>query len=254
MEVLKYLYTAKLLLRKHIVLRYNRTYLGLFWAILNPLFSLSVMVLVFSTIFGADPKEFALFLFSGIIPWFLFSSVVTSCSGVLYENEGLIKKIYLPKIIFPFSTSITVLIDSLLLLISLIILSIILNGNLTMALLFVPISYLLLLLFSIGVGLTCSILATKYRDMMHIVPIILQAGFFLSPIIYDESRINNNLLNFIFEINPLTPYIKLFREPLYVGIIPETSTILYTFLLSSIIFISGLIFFQKNYKKIVYIL
>lgn len=254
MEVLKYLYTAKLLLRKHVVLRYNRTYLGLFWAILNPLFSLSVMVLVFSTIFGADPKEFALFLFSGIIPWFLFSSVVTSCSGVLYENEGLIKKIYLPKIIFPFSTSITVLIDSFLLLISLIILSMILNGNLTTALLFVPISYLLLLLFSIGIGLTCSILATKYRDMMHIVPIILQAGFFLSPVIYDESRINNNLLNFIFEINPLTSYIKLFREPLYVGVIPETSTILYSVLLSSILFIGGLIFFQRNYKKIVYIL
>lgn len=254
MEILKYSYTARLLLKKHFILRYNRTYLGLFWAILNPLFSLSVMVLVFSTIFGVDPKVFALFLFSGIIPWFLFSTTVTSCSATLYENEGLIKKIYLPKIIFPFSATISVVLDSLLLLISLMVLTIILDGKITLAILILPISYILLFFFSIGVGLASSILTTKYKDFMHIIPIILQAGFFLSPIIYDQSRIDNKLLNLIFEINPLTIYIDLFRTPLYIGNFPELTTILYAVLLSSISFVGGLIFFNQNNKKVVYVL
>ena len=89
---------------------------------------------------------------------------------------------------------------------------------------------------------------------MHIIPIILQAGFFLSPIIYDQSRIDNKLLNLIFEINPLTIYIDLFRTPLYIGNFPELTTILYAVLLSSISFVGGLIFFNQNNKKVVYVL
>jgi ABC-type polysaccharide/polyol phosphate export permease len=102
------------LIAQQLILRYRRTLLGYLWTLINPLLMMSVMAVVFSTLFKADLKTFAVFLFAGMIPWNFFSSVVTQSGTAFINNESLIKKIYLPKAIFPLSIAFALLVDSLL--------------------------------------------------------------------------------------------------------------------------------------------
>lgn len=89
------------LIFQQLILRYRRTALGYLWTLINPLLMMSIMAMVFSTLFKADLKSFAVFLFAGMIPWNFFSAVITQSGASFINNEGLIKKIYLPKVIFP---------------------------------------------------------------------------------------------------------------------------------------------------------
>ena len=92
------------LVRQQLILRYRRTVLGYLWTLINPLLMMSVMAMVFATIFKEDVKVFAVFLFAGMIPWNCFNSIVVQSSGSFINNEGLIKKIYLPRELFPVSS------------------------------------------------------------------------------------------------------------------------------------------------------
>lgn len=132
------------LVAQQLILRYRRTALGYLWTLINPLLMMSVMAVVFSNLFKTDLKSFAVFLFAGMIPWNFFSSTVTqSCSSYI-NNEGLIKKVYLPKLIFPLSVAISLLIDSLLSFFALFIIIIALDGTFSWSLLMLPIGFALI--------------------------------------------------------------------------------------------------------------
>ncbi|MFZ3036586.1 MAG: hypothetical protein WA112_04800 [Rugosibacter sp.] len=109
---------------------YRRTVLGYLWTLINPLLMMSVMALVFATLFKADLKTFAVFLFAGMIPWNFFNSVVTQSGMSFINNEGLIKKIYLPKAIFPLSIAFALLIDSVLSFLALFVIILAIGGSL----------------------------------------------------------------------------------------------------------------------------
>jgi ABC-type polysaccharide/polyol phosphate export permease len=93
------------LVMQQLILRYRRTALGYLWTLINPLLMMSVTAIVFAFLFKIDLKTYTVFLFAGMIPWYCFSSIVTRSGGSIINNEGLIKKIYLPKIIFPLGVS-----------------------------------------------------------------------------------------------------------------------------------------------------
>ena len=132
----------------------------------------------FSSLFKSDLKTFAVFLFGGMIPWTYFSSVVAQSSSSLINNEGMIKKVYIPKGIFPLSIALGLLIDSLFSFVALFFIILAVGGTLSLGLLFLPVSFLLLFLFSFGVGLILSIATVFFRDFQHITTIALQGLFF----------------------------------------------------------------------------
>ena len=144
------------LVSQQLILRYRRTALGYLWTLINPLLMMSVMALVFATLFKQDLKTFTIFLFAGMIPWNFFSSVVTQSGTSFINNEALIKKIYLPKIIFPLSIACALLIDGALSFLALFAIILIIGGSLSWAVLFIPVAYLLLFFFALGVGLIMS--------------------------------------------------------------------------------------------------
>ena len=127
------------LVRQQLILRYRRTAVGYLWTLVNPLLMMSVMAFVFSSLFKSDLKDFAIFLFAGMIPWGLFNSVSTQSAGAYINNEGLIKKIYLPKIIFPMSIAIALLIDSVVSFFALLLIIIAIGGSISWSLLFLVI-------------------------------------------------------------------------------------------------------------------
>ena len=250
--VIKYHYLTYLLLRKQMVLRYRMSIGGFIWTLLNPLFSMIVLVGVFSTIFGQDIKTFAVFIFSGIIPWNFFSSSMGQSTSVLIDNEQLIKKIYIPKIIYIISLLLGMLLDAIIVFICFYSLLLFIGSGLSFSLLSLIPAYLALFFFIFGLSLILSVFTVYVRDLTHIVPVALQAGFFLSPVLFDQSRIDHPILTFIFNINPLSYYIDLFRSPILYGNISYLNTWIICIFLSTVSMVIGLLIFNKFNKKIIF--
>lgn len=239
------------LIAQQLILRYRRTVLGYLWTLINPLLMMSVMAVVFSTLFKADLKTFAVFLFAGMIPWNFFSSVVTQSGAAFINNEGLIKKIYLPKAIFPLSIACALLIDSLLSFIALFVIILALGGTLSWSLLFLPISFLLLFLFAMGFGLLMSIATVFFRDLQYVIAIAMQGLFFLTPVLYKHDALVGKVA-WLVGLNPVTPFIALFRVPLIEATLPSGQVLLQVTTISVVTMAVGLFVFLRNEKKIVF--
>lgn len=239
------------LVRQQLILRYRRTVLGYLWTLINPLLMMSVMVLVFSSLFKADLKTFAVFLFAGMIPWNFFSSVVTQSGASFINNEGLIKKIYLPKIIFPLSIAIALLVDSLLSFVALFVIIFAIGGVMSSAILFLPIAFILLFVFAMGVGLVMAVATVFFRDLQYVMVIAMQGIFFLTPILYKTDAIAGKVA-WLVMINPVVPFIDLFRYPLYFSHLPPWSTLMQAVSISFFFFAIGMIIFLRQEKNIVF--
>lgn len=239
------------LIAQQLILRYRRTVLGYLWTLINPLLMMSVMAVVFSALFKADLKTFAVFLFAGMIPWNFFSSVVTQSGAAFINNEGLIKKIYLPKAIFPLSIACALLIDSLLSFIALFVIILALGGTLSWSLLFLPISFLLLFLFAMGFGLLMSIVTVFFRDLQYVIAIAMQGLFFLTPVLYKHDALMGKVA-WLVGLNPVTPFIALFRVPLIEATLPSGQVLLQVTTISVVTMAVGLFVFLRNEKKIVF--
>jgi len=239
------------LVAQQLILRYRRTALGYVWTLINPLLMMSVMAVVFSALFKADLRTFAVFLFAGMIPWNFFSSVVSQSGTAYINNEGLIKKIYLPKAIFPLSIAFALLIDSVLSFLALFAIILALSGSLSWHVLFIPVAFLLLFLFALGLGLVMSVATVFFRDLQHVILIAMQGLFFLTPILYKHSALAGKV-GWLVGLNPVTPYIELFRAPLTDGRLPSGSVILQTVIISAVALAVGLFVFLRQEKKIVF--
>lgn len=239
------------LVSQQLTLRYRRTTLGFLWTLINPLLMMSVMAVVFSTLLKADLRAFTIFLFAGMIPWNFFSSVVSQSSAAYISNEGLIKKIYLPKLIFPISIALALLIDALLSFFILFIIILILGGTLSWQLLFLPISFSLLFIFSLGIGMIMSIATVFFRDLQYLIVIALQGLFFLTPIFYKNDELTGKLAVLV-SLNPVIPFVTLFRAPLIEAALPSSSILLQAVCISFVAISIGLFIFFRQQKKIVF--
>lgn len=244
-EVLRQLVT------QHLVLRYRRTTLGYFWTLINPLVMMSIMAVVFSTLFQQDLKTFTVFLFAGMIPWNFFNATVTQSAGSFINNEGLIKKIYLPKALFPISLSVALLIDSALSFVALLLIIVLLGVSFSWAMLFIPVAYILLYFFTLGAGLIMSVATVFFRDLQHVILIVMQALFFLTPIFYRPESLAGKA-QWLMAFNPVVPFIDLFRSPLLNGSLPGANTLMLAAGFSISVFSLGLIVFLWQEKNIVF--
>jgi len=250
-EIKTYHYSLQQLVRQQLILRYRRTVFGYLWTLLNPILMMSVTAVVFSALFKVDLKTFAIFLFAGMIPWNCFSSMVTQSATSFISNEGLIKKIYLPKLLFPLSICFSVLIDSLLSFVALLIIILVVGGQVSWALLFIPVAFILLFLFSFGIALVISVSTVFFRDLQYVIGVSMQALFFLSPVLYKSSALAGKVA-WIVKINPIAAYIELFRAPLDLATMPDPSIIISATIMGFTSLIIGLVFFIKQEQKIVF--
>lgn len=239
------------LVSQQLILRYRRTALGYLWTLINPLLMMSIMALVFATLFKADLKTFTVFLFAGMIPWNFFSAVVTQSSASFINNESLIKKIYLPKIVFPLSITFALLIDSALSFFALFVIILMLGGSLSWAVLFIPVAYLMLFFFALGIGLIMSVATVFFRDLQHVILIAMQALFFLTPILYKPDSLIGKAA-WLVSLNPVVPFIELFRAPLFQASLPSSSVIFKAMIFTLFAMAIGLSVFLRQEKKIVF--
>lgn len=250
-ELRKFSYVLQQLVRQQLILRYRRTALGYLWTLINPLLMMSVTAVVFSALFKLELKTYAVFLFAGMIPWNCFNSSVVQSGSAFINNEGLIKKIYLPKSLFPLSVSLGVLIDSILSFFSLFLIIIAIGGKLSWALLFIPIAFALLFIFTLGIALIFAVATVFFRDLQYIVTVAMQALFFLTPVMYNKDMLGGKVA-WLVSLNPVVPFIELFRAPLNAAVLPSISTITQATLIAVASAVVGFSVFILKEKKIVF--
>lgn len=239
------------LVRQQITLRYRRTFFGYLWTLFNPLLMMSVTAVVFSAVFKMDLKTYAVFLFSGVIAFNLFGTIVTQCGQSLVGNEQLIKKIYIPKLFFPLAVSITLLIDSLLMFASLFFIILMIGGNISVSLVGLFPAYIFLYLFALGIGLITSVVSVYFRDLLHIITILMQALVFLSPVYYKPDNLGGKV-KWLIEINPLTQFIELFRSPIYSATFPAIEFYFQAAIYATLSLSAGIWFFNKHEQRVTF--
>ena len=239
------------LVSQQMVLRYRRTVLGYLWTLVNPLLMMSVMVVVFATLFKANLKDFGVFFVAGMIPWNCFNSTVVQCGSAFINNESLIKKIYLPKIIFPLSVSLGLFADSVLSSCALFVLMMALGSSISWAMLSLPFAFALLFTFAFGVGLVTSVVTVFFRDLQHVILIAMQGLFYLTPVLYKHDALAGKLA-WLVGLNPISPFIELFRHPLYLATWPSAFLVAKATAISLGALACGLVTFLRQEKKIVF--
>lgn len=249
------LYKYKLVLRQLtwqlLTLRYRRTALGFFWTLLNPLLTMIVTSIVFAMIMRWPLKSFAVFLFSGLVPFTFFSQCLSQGMSALLNNESLIKKVSVPKQIFVVSQSVSLLIDAVLSTVCLFFIALAIGAPLSWSLAILPINFLLIFMFALGLALSLSVATVSFRDLPNIVGVLLQALYYLTPIIYPLSFVPESY-RWFFGLNPMAWFVEIFRLPIYEGQVASVELYGKVLVITLISLIAGIYFFKKNDPYIVF--
>ena len=198
---------------RDVAVRYKQTLIGVAWAVLRPFLTMLVFTTVFSKIAklpsdGTAP--YALMVFAGMLPWYLFSSALGGAADSIVANTNLIAKVYFPRMIVPAASIVTALIDFLVSLVLLIVLMAWYRFSPGLQILLLPFFVLLSLLVSLGPGLWISALNVKYRDFRYVIPFILQFGLYISPVGFSSTIIPDHW-RLLYSLNPLVGVIDGFR-------------------------------------------
>ena len=196
--------------------RYQRSILGFFWTLLNPLLMLATLSLVFSQLVKTPDQHYPLFLLAGMVPWSLLSVSLNDSAMCIIANEGLIRKIYIPKLVFPLSRVLIALVTFVFSLGAMFVLLLPLGARPAWSMLALPVVIALFAVFTLGLSLIVATANTFYRDCGHLISVFLQAWYFLTPILYPTSGFPENG-RWIFRLNPAYYFIELFHDVLYSG-------------------------------------
>ena len=250
-ELIVYRYALYNFVSTNLSSRYRRSTIGFLWSLLNPLFTMVIMAIVFSSIYKMPFTEFSLYLFSGLLQWNLVTSSLVVGSMSIILAEGYLKKVYIPKIVFPLVTLGVEMTNFLFSLVSLFVLTFFFGAKLGWSLLLLPFALLLLSLFLLGLILLLSILTVFFRDMSHILGIGLLGLFYLTPVIYPISFLSGKLLILI-KFNPFYYFITLFHLIIYEATPPGWFEWLVCIGLTAVSLILGVVVFQKKEQDVIY--
>lgn len=218
-QAFRYRHLLWQLVRRDVLTRYKRSVLGVVWTMLNPLGMMIVLTLAFSQIFSAT-RAYSAYVLTGLVAWTFFAQTTTSAMGQLVWGSSLLKRIYLPRSIFATSAVGTGLVNIILSLVPLAIVMLASGVPIRPAVLFLPVSILLLAMFGLGVALLLSTLAVYFPDVADMYQIALTAWMYFTPIIYPESILPEATRSWILGLNPMYHLIVAFRMPLYDGLLP----------------------------------
>ncbi len=217
-----------LLVQRDLKVRYKRSVLGMAWTLLNPLLQMVVYTLVFSTIMKVGVPKFPLFLLAGLLPWTLVSVAAIGASVSLINNQGLIRKVAVPQAVYPLAVVGSKLVDLVLSLLPLAAIALLLGRAPGFSWLFVPVAMLLVTLFSAGLALLFSSLTVFFRDVRHLIDIVFQVWFYLTPVLYPHEfleKLPYPWMKTVLLLNPAAYVVRCFQVPIYEGRFPDAWTV-----------------------------
>lgn len=238
------------LVARDIKKKYRRSVLGILWSLLNPLLMMIITAMVFSNLFRFEIQNFALYLLTGQIIFTFYAEATTFGMGAILDNGSLIKKVYVPKYLFPISRVASSGVNLCLTIPAMLAIMIYTGAPITPNLIFFVIPLVLLFFFALGIGLLLSALAVYFRDLFHLYGVLLTALNYATPIFYPVNIIPEEF-QFLINYNPLAYYLQLFREIVYLNTFPSLELIITCLLLSIISLTIGAIVFRRYQNKFI---
>ena len=231
---------------KDILVRYKQTTIGVAWSVLRPVLTMLAFVFIFNKIakLDAGATPYPILVFSGLLPWQLFSNSLLDSSNSLIGNSNLISKVYFPRMIIPVSSVVVAFIDFVISFALLLVLMGIYRYIPTVKIFALPFFILLTFLISVGAGLWLSALNVKFRDFRYVVPFVIQFGLYLSPIGFSSDMLPKKWM-MLYSLNPLVGIINGFRWCL----IKESPSLDMISFLSSIIITIFIVFAGVKYFR-----
>ena len=234
--------------------KYGQTFLGLIWAFIQPFLTLVVFGLVFSRGLQLDTGSVPYILFAacGLAAWTYFSGVMGQAGQSIIGAQGMVQKIFFPRLIIPLSKALVGLIDFLIGLGIILLLMLFYHYPPSANLLYLPFFMLMALIASLGVGIWLSALTIRYRDFQQIVPFLVRFGMFFTPVAYPADILVNRIPDWasvVYYLNPIAGIIDGFRWAILGTEAPGTLAYI-SFGVVIILFISSLFYFKKVEKTI----
>lgn len=224
LELLRYRDLLRLLVARSIKTRYKRSLLGVAWTLLNPLVNMVVLSIAFSALFGAAAPNYPVYLLVGLVVWTFFAQTTAYAMGTLLWGGGLLKRIYLPPMIFAVACVANGLINLVFSLVPLVLMMVVLGHPFHVTWLYLPVAVALVAVFCLGVSLLISTWSVFFTDFLDMYQLFLQAWFFLTPVIYPREIVPARFA-WLIAANPMTHFVELFRMPLYLGRVPDAETV-----------------------------
>lgn len=240
-------------------IKYKNSALGVFWSMLSPAFTLAVYFMVFSFFLKNGIPDFVIYLFSGLVVWNMFLGSITAATGVIVDRAALVKKVSFPREILALSNVGAAVVYFVIQLVVLVIATSFIHAPAWRFLLVLPVSFLALYLFTSALAVVLSAVNVYFRDMRHLMEVLLQLWFWLTPVVYSfENSIAPHLGRFapVYFLNPITLVVVTFQRVFYVSavvhstvapheilhILPTWSFAKFMYLNLGLLAISGLLF------------
>lgn len=235
---------------RDIKVRYRHSVLGLVWTVLNPLLMMTVITFVFSTLFRQNIPNYPIYYLSGSLLFSFNSESTTTALNSIITNSSLIKKVYIPKYLFPFSNILSGLVNLGFSLIAMFVVMVITGTPFHVTLLLIPIPIFYTFLFATGLGILLSALTVYFRDIAHFYSVFILAWTYFTPIFYPVEILGEKAL-MLMRLNPMYHYIFFMRELVVNGNFPSMKENLLCLLIGLFMVLIGLLVFYKKQDKFV---
>ena len=220
MNIFKNLYNyrefLKTSIKKEFRGKYKKSFLGILWSFLNPLFQLLIYALVFPFILKNNVSNYTVFLIVALFPWNFFNLSIIQSAACVVSNGGIIKKVYFPREILPISTATSNLINFLISSVIVFVALLISGVGIHASIIALPIIILMQYILQLGLSFILSAITVYVRDVEYLINVIMMLAFYLSPIVYSADMIPTKYLP-LFKLNPMFHIIKYYRDILYYG-------------------------------------
>lgn len=216
----QYIFALKQLVSREIKRKYARSYLGIVWSVLNPLLTMAVMSMIFSTIFKRSIENFPIYYLTGTILWSFFSQSTDAAMTALVDNKNLLLKVKLTKQTFILSRVLTALTNLGYTMVAYAFMLIVFRVKISVTMLLFPLAIIFLLLFSTGISYMLSIAYVFFGDIKYLYSVVLTIWMYMSAIFYPVDSVTP-VMQSIVNANPIYSYIQFARECVMYQKVPD---------------------------------
>ncbi len=224
-DIFRYRDLLRMLIITSIKTRYKRSSLGVVWTLLNPLLYTVVMTMAFSHLFHYSVQNYPVYLLTGLVCWTFFTQTTTQAMNSLVWGGDLLKKVYIPRTIFALAAVGNGLINLSLACVPLVLIMLVFHQPIHISVWFAPVAIFMLAVFTLGISLILSTIAVYFTDIIDMFQVVLQACFYLTPIMYPETILPPKYIHLL-RLNPVYDLIKPFRDVVYLGTFPNTKLLI----------------------------
>jgi ABC-type polysaccharide/polyol phosphate export permease len=249
-ELYRYRDLIWMLVVRDLKVRYRRSVIGFAWSMLQPLLTMGVLLIVFSTVFRFQLQSYPVYALSGLLFWNFFHQSIIASMNSLRTHANILQKLPVPMAVFPVASVLSGVVNLLLALIPLSAILVFTKHGAGPAILFLPVSIVLAALFTLGAGLLLAPLAVFFVDVVELVTVVLTLIFYLTPVFYPMIILEGHRFAWLVRFNPARSILEVFRDPIYFYKVPPLGHLAVAALVALIALVIGSWTFKKSADRI----